>query len=67
VSLTKKRNPRPSSRIFGVSQAELEEQRINFAFGNAPEGATSWVTRASLKKAAINRFLVSRKDRAINR
>jgi hypothetical protein len=66
VSL-KKKNARPSARTFGLSQAELEEQRINFAFGNAPENAIRWVTRASLKRAATDRFLASRKDHASNR
>jgi hypothetical protein len=63
----KKKNVTPSARVVGLSRAELEEQRIDFAYGNAPEGAARWVTRASLKKAAADRFLASRKNGATNR
>jgi hypothetical protein len=67
VSLKKKRTSKPSARSFGLSRVEMEEQRINFAFGNAPEGSNRWVTRASLKKAATDRVLAVRRDGSANR
>jgi hypothetical protein len=63
----KEKNVKSSVRASRLSRAELDEQRINFAYGNAPEGATRWVTRASLKKAATHRLLVSRKDHIVDR
>jgi hypothetical protein len=63
----KKKSVKSPARASRLSRAELDEQRINFAYGNAPEGATRWVTRTSLKKAATNRLLVSRKDHVVDR
>ena len=47
----------------GMTRADLEEQRINFAFGNAPEGAAKWVTRKSLRKVAADRVFIGPQTR----
>ncbi len=39
------------SRETVVTEAELREQRISFAFGNAPEGATN-ITKESVRQAS---------------
>ena len=38
------------ARKNGVSDAELQEQRISFAYGNAP--ADSGITKESVRKAS---------------
>jgi hypothetical protein len=38
------------SREVGVTEAELEEQRVSFAYGNAPKG--SRITKASARSAS---------------
>jgi hypothetical protein len=38
------------SKELGVTEAELEEQRISFAYGNAPKG--SRITKASARSAS---------------
>jgi hypothetical protein len=58
---SKKKRPL-ARRTKMLSRSQLEEQRINFAFGNAPEGASKWVTRRSLRKAAANRVFFGRSD-----
>jgi hypothetical protein len=40
------------AREAGVSEAQLHEQRISFAYGNAPKG--SRITKESAKLAAEN-------------
>ena len=55
-----KKNRTPVKGAKMLSRAQLEKQRINFAFGNAPEGASKWVTRKSLRKAATNRVFIGR-------
>lgn len=37
------------SKQRGVTEAELEEQRVSFAYGNAPKG--SRITKASVRRA----------------
>jgi hypothetical protein len=57
VALFKKAPPRPeleklleASRRSKITEEELQEQRISFAYGNAPEG--SKITKDSARKAA---------------
>jgi len=38
------------ARVNGVSDAELREQRISFAYGNAPE--ESGITKESVREAS---------------
>jgi len=38
------------ARESGVSEAELQEQRISFAYGNAPEKSN--ITKASVREAS---------------
>jgi len=38
------------SKAIGVTEAELEEQRVSFAYGNAPKG--SRITKASARSAS---------------
>jgi hypothetical protein len=38
------------SREIGVTEAELQEQRVSFAYGNAPKG--SRITKASARSAS---------------
>jgi hypothetical protein len=40
-----------ASRKTPVTEAELREQRISFAFGNAPESAKN-ITKDSVRKAS---------------
>lgn len=40
-----------ASRQTVVTEQELREQRISFAFGNAPAGATN-ITKDSVRKAS---------------
>jgi hypothetical protein len=40
-----------ASRKTPVTEAELHEQRISFAFGNAPESAKN-ITKDSVRKAS---------------
>jgi hypothetical protein len=35
-----------------VSEDELREQRISFAFGNAPQGSEGRITKASVRMAS---------------
>jgi hypothetical protein len=42
-----------ASRENPVTEAELHEQRISFAFGNAPASAKN-ITKASVRKASEN-------------
>jgi len=49
-------------RRSAPTRAQLEVQRINFAFGNAPEGAGKWVTRRSLRKAALDRVFLQKQS-----
>lgn len=39
-----------AARVQGVSEAQLQEQRASFAYGNAPEGST--VTKESARDAS---------------
>jgi hypothetical protein len=39
-----------AARASGVSDEELQEQRISFAYGNAPEN--SGITKESVRKAS---------------
>lgn len=63
VALFRKAPPRPelerlleANRQSRITEAELREQRISFAYGNAPEG--SKITKDSARKAA-SRILVA--------
>ena len=63
VALFKKAPPRPelerlleATRQSKITEAELREQRVSFAYGNAPEG--SKITKDSARKAA-SRILVT--------
>jgi hypothetical protein len=38
------------AKVAGVTDAELKEQRISFAYGNAPEGSS--ITKDSARKAS---------------
>jgi hypothetical protein len=44
-----KKKPRKFPKL---TRSQLAKQRIDFAYGNAPEGANRWVTKRSLKSAA---------------
>jgi hypothetical protein len=35
-----------------VTEEELREQRISFAFGNAPHDSEGWITKESVRRAA---------------
>jgi hypothetical protein len=39
---------------------DIAVQRINGAWGNAPEGAAKWGTKRSLAKAANDRVFITR-------
>jgi hypothetical protein len=41
-----------SSRQVVVSEAELKEQRISFAYGNAPQSSQDRITKESVKQAS---------------
>lgn len=41
-----------ASRNIPATEAELREQRISFAFGNAPQGSENRITRESVKRAS---------------
>jgi hypothetical protein len=41
-----------ASKGTEVTEAELKEQRISFAFGNAPRDSEGRITKASLKIAS---------------
>jgi hypothetical protein len=45
-----------ASKQTPVTEAELHEQRISFAFGNAPEGAN--ITKDSVRLASRNMRLL---------
>jgi hypothetical protein len=38
------------AKASGITEAELQEQRVSFAYGNAPEG--SKITKESVRTAA---------------
>ena len=40
------------SRQIVVSEAELREQRISFAYGNAPQSSQQSITKESVKAAS---------------
>jgi hypothetical protein len=40
------------SKEVVVSEAELKEQRISFAYGNAPQGSEHRITKESVKAAS---------------
>jgi hypothetical protein len=46
-----------SSRNIKVTEDELREQRISFAFGNAPASATS-ITKDSVRQASVHIRLI---------
>jgi len=41
-----------ASRNIPATEEELREQRISFAFGNAPQGSENRITKDSLKLAS---------------
>jgi hypothetical protein len=41
-----------ASRNIQVTEDELREQRISFAFGNAPQGSENRITKDSLRSAS---------------
>jgi hypothetical protein len=41
-----------ASRDIPVTEEELQEQRISFAFGNAPQGSENRITKDSVKLAS---------------
>jgi len=41
-----------TSRDIPVTEEELREQRISFAFGNAPQGSEDRITKASVRRAS---------------
>ncbi|HKN69439.1 MAG TPA: hypothetical protein VJX30_00150 [Terriglobales bacterium] len=41
-----------ASRNVPATEEELREQRISFAFGNAPQGSENRITKDSLKQAS---------------
>jgi hypothetical protein len=41
-----------ASKNVPVTEDELREQRISFAFGNAPHGSENRITKASVKRAS---------------
>ena len=41
-----------SSKQVVVSEAELKEQRISFAYGNAPQSSGNRITKDSLRAAS---------------
>jgi len=41
-----------ASRSIPATEEELREQRISFAFGNAPQGSENRITKDSLKLAS---------------
>lgn len=40
------------SKTTAVSEAELKEQRISFAYGNAPRGSEHRITKDSVRAAS---------------
>jgi len=56
----RRKRSKSAKTIKPLSRRQLELQRINFAFGNAPEGAQKWVTRKSLEKAATDRIFLDK-------
>jgi hypothetical protein len=40
------------SKSIAVTEEELREQRISFAFGNAPHGSENRITKDSMRLAA---------------
>ena len=46
-----------ASRETQVTEEEMREQRISFAFGNAPEGAN--ITKESVKRASEHMKLLT--------
>jgi len=46
------RNYCKSSKDIPVSEAELREQRISFAFGNAPQSLENRITKDSVRLAS---------------
>ena len=45
-----------AAKVNGVSEAELAEQRVSFAYGNAPEN--SGITKASAREASLSMRLL---------
>jgi hypothetical protein len=43
-----------ASRDVPVTEEELREQRISFAFGNAPRGSEEFITKDSVRLASQN-------------
>lgn len=43
-----------ASRRTTVTEDELREQRVSFAFGNAPVSASERITKASVRAASIH-------------
>jgi len=41
-----------ASKTTQVTEEELREQRISFAFGNAPQGSEGRITKASVRAAS---------------
>ena len=41
-----------ASKGTAVSEADLREQRISFAFGNAPQGSEHRITKESVRTAS---------------
>jgi hypothetical protein len=41
-----------ASKAKVVTEDELKEQRVSFAFGNAPHGSENRITKASVKAAS---------------
>jgi hypothetical protein len=46
------------SRVAVVSDAELKEQRISFAYGNAPQSSEHRITKESVRSASEHIKLV---------
>lgn len=43
-----------ASRNRTVTEAELQEQRVSFAFGNAPASASERITKDSIRAASTH-------------
>jgi hypothetical protein len=43
-----------ASRNIPVTEEELHEQRISFAFGNAPQASEAFITKDSVRLASKN-------------
>lgn len=41
-----------ASRNIPISEEELREQRISFAFGNAPQSSGNRITKESIRRAS---------------